>query len=283
MKYFYEIFDQLISFGYDNVKNSISSVLDYIVFVDKRIIYRDSVNNIFGDGINFGVKRIANTLIYGVLIYFVFKYLISKLVNEEMGDISSFIYRLVIAAILIGFSEKICEIIININWYITEEILKYGKYLIKKPISFKTFLEKINSVISIDLNAEGQTVNNILKGFVSFGLINLLLVYSLRYVYIKLLCLFLPFALVFNTNRKTEYIAKAWIKSFVGLLVLQNLVAIIIIMGLSVKFGEVHILGKVICVGCVYALMQINEMQRELIGGTSLYINNSFRETKGGI
>ena len=54
-------------------------------------------------------------------------------------------------------------------------------------------------------------------------------------------------------------------------------------MGLSVKFGEVHILGKVICVGCVYALMQINEMQRELIGGTSLYINNSFRETKGGI
>lgn len=283
MKYFYEIFDQLISFGYNNVKNSISSVLDYIVFVDKGIIYRDSVNSIFGDGINFGVKRIANTLVYGILIYFVFKYLISKLVNEEIEDMSSFIYKLVIAAILIGFSEKICEVIININGYITEEILTYGQYIIKKPISFETFLAKINSVISVEINAESQTVNNILKGFVSFGLINLLLVYSLRYVYLKLLCLFLPFALVFNTNRKTEYISKAWLKSFIGLLLLQNLVAIIIIMGLSVKFGQIQILGKVICVGCVYALMQINEIQRELIGGTSLYINNSFRETKGGI
>lgn len=270
-------------FIYESFNNNISSVLDKIVFIKVDMINNRAIFNFNGKTAINVIEKIANTFLYGILIYIIFKYLISKITNDEVENISSTLYKVIIAAILIGFSSEVCNIIFEINGYITDEILRVGKILTNKEISFDELFKKIYTIISYKKSKDASSVNGILQGFVSFGLINLILVYSLRYIYIKVLSILIPFAIIFKTNRKTEYISKAWLKSFIGLLFLQHLIAIILILAISIKNGDVSLHSKVICVGCVYALMQVNELQREIIGSSSLYINTALRAQKGGI
>lgn len=270
-------------FIYESFHNNISSVLDNIVFIKVDMINNRAIFNFNGNSAINVVEKIANTFLYGILIYIIFKYLISKITNDEVENISFTLYKIIIAAILISFSSEICNMILEINGYITDEILKVGKTLTNKEISFDELFRKIYTIISYQKSKDASSVNSILQGFVSFGLINLILVYSLRYIYIKVLSILIPFAIIFKTNRKTEYIYKAWLKSFMGLLFLQHLIAIILILAISIKNGDVSLHSKVICVGCVYALMQVNELQREIIGSSSLYINTALRTQKGGI
>lgn len=241
------------------------------------------IEKLFGSTNKFGTIQIANLFIYGILIYFAFTYLLSKITNEEKENISHFFYKLLFAAIVVGFSFEICKFIIDLNNSITEEILNFGRETLQMEINFENLFNKIKVIIGKNTDKEAESINSILEAFTSFGLINLILVYSLRYVYVKILSVLLPFAIILKSNSKTEYISKAWLKSFIGLLLIQQLVAIVVLVALSIKFGRISIFSKIVSVGCVYALMQINELQRELIGGTSLYINNSFRNYKGGI
>lgn len=271
------------TFLYSSFNDSISSVLDRIVFINKNIIDDRYAFKFNGDKTLFVIERLANTFLYGILIYVMFKYLLNKITNEENENITGVIYKLLIAAILIGFSKEICGFILEINGYISDEILSFGKSITKKEITFDALFKKIKLIIGYSKGEDAKSVNTILQGFVSFGLINLVLIYSLRYIYIKILCLMFPFAIVLKSNKKMEHISKAWLKSFVGLLCLQHLIAIILIFAINIRSNGTNILGKVVCVGCVYALMQINELQREIMGSSSLYINTALRAQKGGI
>lgn len=275
---------QDMMFGFYNaVNDGISKVLDKIVFIDESILRDGVTHKIFGNYSSFGTIKIAYTLIYGVLIYFLITYLLSKITSEDKQNFSQFMYKILIGAIIISFSFEICQFILDLNNSITEEILNFGNKILKVDVSFENLFEKIKLIIGKKGNEDVNTINSILEAFVSFGLINLILVYSLRYIYIKILCILMPFAIILKANEKTEYITKAWAKSFFGLLFLQHIIAIIIIMAVSIRFGTVSVFSKILCVGCVYALMQVNELQRELFGGSSLYINNTFRSYKGGI
>lgn len=276
------VYDIIYGF-YHSINDSISEVLDRIVFINSDILKDGMIKKLFGTTNKFGTIQIANLFIYGILIYFAFTYLISKITNEEKENISQFFYKLLFAAIVVGFSFEICKFIIDLNNNITQEILDFGRETLHMEINFENLFNKIKVIIGKNTDKEAKSINGILEAFTSFGLINLILVYSLRYVYVKILSVLLPFAIIFKSNSKTEYISKAWLKSFIGLLLIQHLVAIVVLVALSIKFGRISIFSKIVSVGCVYALMQINELQRELIGGTSLYINNSFRNYKGGI
>lgn len=276
------VYDIIYGF-YHSINDSISQVLDRIVFINSDILKDGMIDKLFGTTNKFGTIQIANLFIYGILIYFAFTYLLSKITNEEKENISHFFYKLLFAAIVVGFSFEICKFIIDLNNSITEEILNFGRDTLHMEINFENLFNKIKVIIGKNTDKEAESINSILEAFTSFGLINLILVYSLRYVYVKILSVLLPFAIILKSNSKTEYISKAWLKSFLGLLLIQHLVAIVVLVALSIKFGRISIFSKIVSVGCVYALMQINELQRELIGGTSLYINNSFRNYKGGI
>lgn len=276
------VYDIIYGF-YHSINDSISQVLDRIVFINSSILKDGMIEKLFGSTNKFGTIQIANLFIYGILIYFAFTYLLSKITNEDKENISHFFYKLLFAAIVVGFSFEICKFIIDLNNSITEEILNFGRETLQMEINFENLFNKIKVIIGKNTDKEAESINSILEAFTSFGLINLILVYSLRYVYVKILSVLLPFAIILKSNSKTEYISKAWLKSFIGLLLIQQLVAIVVLVALSIKFGRISIFSKIVSVGCVYALMQINELQRELIGGTSLYINNSFRNYKGGI
>lgn len=276
-------FQNFFSTLYFSINNDLKLILDSIVFVDEKVIRVSAMKKIIGDMNTVGTIRIAYTFSYGFLIYFIYKFLISKITKEETEDIASFLYKLLVAVLLIGFSYRICEEILKLNALITKEIFDFGKKITGKDVSFKNVFTKIAKIISFSVNKDVSSLNKILQTFISYGMINLFFVYSLRYIYIKLLCIITPFAILFKTNMKTEYIFKAWIKSLIGLLFLQQMVAFIIIITLSLTSGVINIFSKVISVGCIYALLQVNELQRELFGSSSLYITTNLRDIKGGI
>jgi len=119
-----------------------------------------------------------------------------------------------------------------------------------------------------------------MKGFVSIGLLNLAISYSIRYVLIKVFILFSPFAFISLINQNTSWIFRSWIKLFLSLLSLQILVPLILLVSLSIEFSSSDIFSKFIYMGSIYALIRANSFIRDFMGGLSTDTNMSFSGIK---
>ena len=112
--------------------------------------------------------------------------------------------------------------------------------------------------------------DGIVKSFVSFGLINLLLAYSLRYILLQVLFLLSPFAVLSLISSSTSWFFKVWIKSLFSLIVIQIFVLLVIIVILCIEPNN-----KILFIGGIYALIRINSYVREMFGGLSIDISGN--------
>lgn len=172
----------------------------------------------------------------------------------------------------------ICEQVLNLVNFITIFILDLGSSLFGKDINFLSLINTINS--SLTINAESLNVfsiDGIIKTVVSFGIFNLLLSYSLRYVMIKIMVLLCPFAFLCLIDKSTESFFKSWIKSLFSLLVLQILVSIILILphaiNIELSQSSSNLFNKLTLVGTIYALFKANDFIKELVGGLSTNVD----------
>lgn len=265
-----EIFKRI----YTSIDNNIISVLDNIAFLNSSIIKDKSIINIMGDGKKFGTIQIAYTLIFGILIYYGITNLINKISNEnKLDNPAIFTMKVILNSIYIIYSFSICMTIININSLITEEILIFGKNITGENISFNHLIEKINRLVISGDEISFFSIDGVIKSFVSFAIINLIFMYGLRYIYIKILCIVSPFILLTRIFNKNSNVFSTWLKSFLGLLFLQNLIALILILIFSLNMNIANVMNKIICVSGIYALMQINELQKEIYGSSNININ----------
>lgn len=172
----------------------------------------------------------------------------------------------------------ICEKVLNLVNFITIFILDLGSSLFGKDINFLSLINTINS--SLTINAESLNVfsiDGIIKTIVSFGIFNLLLSYSLRYVMIKIMVLLCPFSFLCLIDKSTESFFKSWIKSLFSLLVLQILVSIILILphaiNIELSQSSSDLFNKLTLVGTIYALFKANDFIKELVGGLSTNVD----------
>ena len=112
-----------------------------------------------------------------------------------------------------------------------------------------------------------------MKSFVSVGLLNLAISYSIRYVLIKVFIIFSPFAFISLLNQNTSWIFKSWFKLFVSLLSLQILVSLIMLISFTIKFNNSDMFSKFIYMGSIYALIRANSFIKDFMGGLSTDVN----------
>ena len=258
---FYKIFS--------SIDNSIYSVLDDFTFISTDILTDKYFSNIFGSSSKSGILLIANALVFGYLLYYAFKLLLSHLGVTQVERPAQFILKLIIYTLCMNFSLFVCEEIIDLISIISSSIRQVGENLYKNPICFTELITELNSVVSVDESLEILSLDGIIKSIISVGLLNLVITYAVRYVLIKVFVFISPFAILSLCNKSTSILFKSWFKSFISLMLVQVFVALILLLIFSLDFDSNNTFSKFILIGSIFILIKANTYVKEMLGGIS--------------
>lgn len=266
----FESLNQLFSKLFSSIDNTIYSVLDDIIFIKPSILNNSKFEQIIGTSSSNGILLIANSLVLGFIIYYSINYLISHLTYSRIDSPKQFIFKAIIFIAIMNSSLWICEQIINIIYLISNSISKLGENLFNTSINFSNFIENINKTIYLQNNEFNIfSFDGIIKSFTSFGLINLIFTYSLRYIMIQIFVLISPFAFLSLITNSSEWFFKIWIKTFISLLLVQILVLLILLLSFTINITQNSSISKILFIGIIFALSRSNNYMKEIFGGIS--------------
>ena len=266
---------------FSSIDNSIYYTLDKITFIDFGIINSPYFEKIFGISSSNSLLLIANALLIGFVLYYSIKLILSNLAITQVESPYSFIFRTIFFGICMNFSYYICDIIISLNAELSIAIRQIGKDIFRTEMCFANLIEKVNSVIFIEKNNSNIfSLDGIIKSTISFGFINLLFSYSIRYVLIKVLVLISPFAILSLSTQSTSTFCKSWFKCFLSLLFIPDFVALTLILIYSIELKSNDILSKFLFIGCIFVLIKANSYVREFMGGLSTEFQSGINNFK---
>ena len=264
----------LFSNLFSSIDNNLYSILDDLVFIKADIINTPYLSGIIGDSTISGIILIVNSLVAGFLIYYAISYLLSHFITYQLQKPYQFIFRLILCTLFINYSYFICEQALSINSTVSLAIRSFGEDIFGHPICFSALIENLNSSIYLnDTSFNIFSIDGLLKGLISFGLLNLVLSYALRYVLTIVFVLISPFAFLSLILQNTAWIFKAWVKIFLSLLFLQILVPVILLVSFAFSNNTTDTFSKLVYIGSIYALMQANNYLRQFMGGLSTDVN----------
>ena len=277
-----ESMNHIFSNIFSSVDNEIYEILDKIVFVDTRIIEKDNFVKLFGAGGTNGIMLICNSLVIGIFLFYLVNLLFSHLTNSKVQTPLSFIFKAIIFVIIMNGSLWICKQIIDIVSLISGSIREIGEELFGQEVSFENFMQNINDKIYSSKNEvlDVTSFDGIIKTFTTFGFMNLIFSYALRYIMIQVFVLLFPFAILLGIYDKTAPLSKSIVKAFISLLLEQVLIALILV--LSFSFNLSSEISKVLYIGIIYSLMKANTYMYMIFGGISTSISNNATLIKGG-
>ena len=260
--------NQIVGNLFSSIDNSMYDVLDDLAFIDTSILDDSFFEKIFGTDSSNGLLLIANSLLIAFALYYCFKLLYSNFVSIQIESPHQFVFKLVIFGIVINFSYFICERLLYINYLISSSIIEIGENIFSQTVSFSSFIQNLDSVISVEESSfDVFSFDGLLKSFISLSLFNLLFSYALRYVMVKVFILLSPFAFLTLLNQSTSWFFKTWLRTLLSLLLLQSLVAIILLIIFSFQLSFTDTFSKLMCIGSIYALIRANSYMQHLIGG----------------
>ena len=273
----------LFSNLFSSIDNSVYPLLDDLTFISEDFLKNSFLENILGSSSQNGIILIANSILIGFILYYAISSFLAYFTFSPYQRPVSFMFKLVFYTVLMNFSFFFCEQMISLNSLLSLAIRNIGEMLFSETICFSSLIENLNSVVSIGgEDFDLFSIDGLIKGFISFGLFNLVFTYSLRYIMLKVFVLIAPFAILSLILDKTSWLFKAWFRSFLTLLMVQNFIAIVLLIAFSVDFND-NLLTKLLYVGCIYALMKSNSYVREIFGGISTDVSIGFASMKSKI
>lgn len=265
-----ETINTILSNLFASIDNSLYSILDDITFISSDILYDSYFEKILGTSASNGILLIANSLLFGFILYYSAKYLLSHLSYNQAESPSQFIFKCIIFGLCINFSYFIIEQFLDIISYISLAIRGIGENLFNKNICFSELILNINNIISINISSlDIFSLDGIIKSTLTISLLNLVFTYSFRYVMIKVFILLTPFAFLSLILQNTSWFFKSWIRNLFSLLFIQIIVSIVLLILFSMSFSSGDLLTKFIYIGAIHSLIKANSFVREFIGGVS--------------
>lgn len=267
-----ETINSSINSLYSSFLNSINvdsyEILDEITFIDSKII--DNTYFIsFLDNHSHSIIDIANALLLAFLIYYSFSYLFSHFSGTAVEKPFQFLIKFTICAICVNFSYFICEQIINIFDILTDCIREYYSFIFSSKISFSYLGDQLKDMYFTEIipNPSFFSFDGLLSIFISFGLFNLIITYSYRYILIKLLILLSPFFILSFSTNSTKWLFKMWLKNFISLLSIQLIVSIILFITTSIEYNISNATTKVLYIGALYSIIKASSFVKDFTSG----------------
>ena len=258
------IFENLFT----SIDISLYEVLDNLTFINSDILKEKYFEKIFGSSASNGILLICNSLIIGYIVYFAIKHFTQNISENKIENPWKFIIKIIIYGICMNSSYFIIEQILNLNSNISLAIRSIGEDLFKQEICFSNLLKNIHNNLNFstgELNI--FSVDGLIKGTISMSLINLLTVYALRYVMVKILVLLAPFAILSLSLERTSWIFRTWCRSLFSLLIIQILVSVMLLVLFTFDYTNQELLSKFVYLGGIYALLRANSFAKEFMMG----------------
>ena len=273
-----EIFKHIFS----SIDDNIYTALDKISFINTDIMNSPYLEKLLGKNSSTGILLLANSLIVAFVIYFAIKLLLSNYSIGKPQNPYKFFVKILLVAIFMNASFFLCDQIISISSLISSAIRDIGKSFLDEDICFSNILKISNSIISVEEDTQSFfSIDGIIKTLVSLGFLNLIFIFSVRYVLIKVFILLSPFAILCTVNEGTIHFFTSWLKSFVSMLLIEIFASIILIVLFSIEYSPSDVVSKLLFLGAVFALMKVNSYVRDIIGGISLDVQNSMYLFRG--
>lgn len=254
---------------FSSIDNSIYANLDNLVFVNSSILNNSMFEKLLGSNGKSGFLYLADAMLLGISLFYIIRYFYFNIIDITVEKPSQFLFKLLIFGLLVNSSYFISEQILDLNYYFSASIQQIGKEILGLDVTFSQLIVTLNKEIIVssnDLNV--FSLDGIIKSFVSIGLVNLLLSYSLRYILLQVLIMFSPFSILSLINNSSSWIFKSWFKSIFSLLLLQLFIPLVIIVVFCIDNSN-----KLLFVGGIYTLTKINDYIREMFGGLGLNIS----------
>ncbi len=269
-----QIINELFSNLFSSVDNTLYGLLDSITFITTDIVKNKSFVNMVGNNPNEGIILVCNSLVIGFVLYFSINYLLSHLIYSNSETPKQFIFKAIIFISIMNSSLWICEQIILINELITNAISDIGMHICGHAINFSNFINSLNQNIFINgVQFSVVSFDGIIKSFSTFGLLNLVFTYALRYIMIQVFVLISPFAFLSLLNQKTSFFFGVWLKTFISLLIVQIFISIILLISCTIDLNSNTMLSKILYIGIIYALLKANTYVKDIFGGISTDIS----------
>ncbi len=258
---------------FKSIDNNLFKVLDNLTFINSNILNDKYFGKIFGTSSTNGILLIANALLFGYILYYSTKYLSSNITLSKIENPTQFIFKLIIFGIAMNSSYFIIQQILDINSSISSAIRSIGEDLFKQNICFSRLIEVINSNLKISENLNVFSVDGLIKGTTTISLVNLVTVYALRYVTIKILVLISPFAILSLSMENTSMFFRLWLRNLLSMLFIQIIVSLVLLILFSVDYNSNDLMVKFIYVGGIYSLIRANSFVKEFMMGTGISTN----------
>lgn len=266
-----------------SIDNKLYEVLDDITFISSDIINDSHFEKILGTSASNGLLLIANSLLFGFILYYAIKYLFSHFTYNQVEAPTQFIFKCIIFCICINFSYFIIEQLLDIVSIISLAIREIGEILFNKNICFSELILNINTFLAIDTaSIDVFSLDGIIKATLTMSLLNLVFTYSFRYIMIKIFVLLTPFAFLSLLLQNTSWFFKSWVRNIFSLLFIQIIVSIVLLILFSMDYSSGNLITKFIYIGAIHSLIKANSFVREFIGGVSTTfaqnVNNFFKK-----
>lgn len=261
-----ETINTIFSNIFSSIDNTIYANLDSVTFIGPDILSNSFFEKLLGANSKNGLIYLTDAFLLGFSIYYAVRLFYSNYMEIRVEKPSQFLFKLLIFAIFVNFSYFLCEQVLNINFLFSSSLQEIGKATLGSEVSFAKLISNLNSKVSFgDASLDVFSLDGMIKGFISVGLVNLLFTYSLRYILVEIFILFCPFAILCLINSSTAWIFKSWAKCLFSLLVLQDFIPLIIMVIFSIDASN-----KILLVAGIFSLVHINHYIREMFGGVSV-------------
>ena len=266
-----------------SIDNKLYEVLDDITFISSDIINESHFEKILGTSASNGLLLIANSLLFGFILYYAIKYLFSHFTYNQVESPTQFVFKCIIFCICINFSYFIIEQLLDIVSIISLTIREIGEILFNKNICFSELILNINNFLAINTaSIDIFSLDGIIKATLTMSLLNLVFTYSFRYIMIKIFVLLTPFAFLSLLLQNTSWFFKSWIRNIFSLLFIQIIVSLVLLILFSMDYSSGNLITKFIYIGAIHSLIKANSFVREFIGGVSTTftqnVNNFFKK-----
>lgn len=264
---------------FSSIDNTIDSTLDDILFIRSDMIENSNFKQLFGTDTNNGLLLIANSLIFGILLFYAFRFALSHLTYSKIDSPYQFLFKCIIFIVCMNSSFWICEKVIDFIALLSDSIFELGNSLTGHHINFSNLISQINSALypsseTFDL----FSLNGILKIISSIGILYILLAFCVRYIFCKILVLLAPFAFISLISNHFDGFFKAWFKQFLILLFLQIVVSLVLVLGFTLEFHAENTLSKLTLVATILAIAKCNVPVKKLLSHLYQHSQNNLKD-----
>ena len=264
-----ETINSLCQSLFSSIDNTIFSLLDQIIFINSDITETTYLEKIMGQNLNSGLLILANALLVAFVLYYAIRRFTAFFNGQEVESPYKFVIRAIFICIFMNFSLSICSSFISFSYEISDFICTFGNSIFKRTISFSSLTNALNSSSSVNFNI--FSIDGLLSSMLSISSISLVITFTFRYIITKVLILISPFAFLCLLNKTTSGFFKSWLKSFLSLLLVQIIIAIILLLPFAIlKENSSNMFNKFLLIGSVYALLKSNQFVKEFINGSGI-------------